>query len=349
MIGKYLADLEQRIDPATEEQLFDDWKRFVEGQHTTDIFSPRRRQCAPPSVEWPEIHINDALADVDCMALSQFRECSRMLAQGSGELLNVRCNYGTGIMPSVFGAELFIMPPETQTLPTTKPLAGGVDAMRALLERGVPELTNGLGGRVLAMGQRFCDLMQPYPRLRRYIHIYHPDTQGPMDICELLWGSGVFLSLLDAPDVVTALLELITETYIRFMQLWAARVPFAPDYNVHWAMLHKGTIMLRDDSAMNLSARMFQDFIAPYDQRLLTTFGGGAIHFCGKGDHYIHHIAAMSGVSTVNLSQPEYNDLERIFTYTIDRGIKLIGFSRQAAEQAINLGRNLHGNVHCWE
>ena len=34
----------------------------------------------------------------------------------------MRANYGTGILSSVFGAQVFEMPRHTNTLPTTKPL-----------------------------------------------------------------------------------------------------------------------------------------------------------------------------------------------------------------------------------
>jgi hypothetical protein len=222
------------------------------------------------------------------------------------------------------------------------------DAVKALLDRGVPDPHIGLGGKVLAMAERYRELFEPYPKIRRYVHIYHPDMQGPMDICELLWGSGLFVALLEAPDLVKALLELVTETYIHFMRAWTDLVPFDDGYNVHWAMLHKGNIMLRDDSAMNLSPRMFETFIQPYDGRLLRKLGGGALHFCGRGDHYIQKAAEMEGLYAINLSQPEYNKMDVIFDHTVDRGINIIGLPRAAADAALARGRDLRGRVHCW-
>lgn len=93
---------------------------------------------------------------------------------------------------------------------------------------------------------------------------------------------------------------------------------------------------------------MFQEFIEPYDQRLLHEFGGGAIHFCGRGDHYIHRLAQMKGVFAINLSQPECNDMETIFEHTADKRIKILGLPRYGAEQALQQGHDLHGSVHCW-
>ena len=111
--------------------------------------------------------------------------------------------------------------------------------------------------------------------------------------------------------------------------------------------------MLRDDSAMNLSPEMFDEFIAPYDERLLTTFAndkgeGGGIHFCGRGDHYIERASRIKGLRAINMSQPHLNDMEVIFANTVDKGIAIIGLARQAAEEALSGGRDLRGLVHCW-
>jgi uroporphyrinogen-III decarboxylase len=163
----------------------------------------------------------------------------------------------------------------------------------------------------------------------------------------VVWGSSVFYSLYDRPKLVKGLLEVVVETYIACMRAWTEVVPFREGGNAHWGLYHKGNIMLRDDSAMNLSLDMFNEFIRPYDQRLLDTFGGGAIHFCGKGDHYMPALAQMRNLYAINLSQPEYNDMEQIYSHIVDNGIKIIGLQRDAGEDALARGRDLHGQVHC--
>ena len=105
--------------------------------------------------------------------------------------------------------------------------------------------------------------------------------------------------------------------------------------------------MLRDDSATNFSRKMFEKFILPYDQRLLDEFGG-AVHFCGKGDHFISSLSTLRGLHAVNVSQPELNDMEKIYQHTVDKGILLIGLRRDAAEKAVAEGRNLRGKVNCY-
>jgi len=260
--------------------------------------------------------------------------------------MTVRANFGTGIMPTLFGAELFVMDESLNTLQTTRPL--GADAMPRLLDRGIPDLQAGLGAAVLAAGRRFSEIAAQYPKIGKYVHIYHPDMQGPMDLCEMLWGSELFLDLIDRPELVHQVLELLTDTYVRFMREWDHVVGTnGKDWAGHWGMLHKGKIMIRTDSGMNLSPETYEEFIRPYDQHLLNELGGGAVHFCGRGSHYITSTCNMEGMYAIAMSQPHLNEIETIYQNTVDKGIKLLGFSRDHAEEALATGRSLHGCVHC--
>jgi hypothetical protein len=349
MIEKCLDDLESRIDPASEVKLLAEWKRFCDGTSDADIFMPQRNQNIPPTIEWPDISINAAFENHELMALHQLKLCSDAIANGTGQLLNVRCNYGTGILPSLFGAELFMMDDALNTLPTTRPVSGGEADLHSLPDKGIPDLQNGLGAKVFEMAAQYHSWMNSYPKIRQYVSIYHPDLQGPMDVCELLYGSDLFTALIEQPDFVRQLLDLITQTYIAFLTEWNRLVPPRDGYATHWAMMHEGQIMLRNDSAMNLSPEMFEEFIRPYDQRLLTTFGGGAIHFCGKGDHFIPMLSGMEKLYAIHMSQPEHNDLEVIFRNTVDKNIRILGLKLDVARQAIERGRSLKRSVHCTE
>ena len=345
-LGVYLDDLEERIDPQVEEQLMDEWTDFTQDRFRGTLFSPKRSRSAAPGVEWPRVPVNAALEDDDMMVLQQYGMCSAQLGSGSGDLMNVRSNYGTSIIPLLFGVELFVMAEETNTLPTSLPLHD-TDAIKRIVDRGVPDIRQKYMAKVLNMGDYYAEIASKYPKIGQYVHIYHPDLQGPMDIGEVIWGASLFYALYDQPDLVKAFLEIITETYIQCLNAWTEIVPFRKKGSAHWGLFHKGNIMLRDDSAMNLSLEMFNEFIRPYDQRLLNEFGGGAIHFCGRGDHYAPALAKMDHLYAINLSQPEYNTMETIYANTIDQGIKIVGLNREAGEKAVTRGRDLRGQVHC--
>ena len=347
VIEKYLEDLEKRIDPETENALMEEWVEFSRGNFKGDIFEIERRKKSPPLIPWPDITVNRSMEDFDKMALRLLGMCSKNIENGDGALMSVRSSYGTVIVPSLFGVELFFMEDKLNTLPASKPVKDGKNTIKKLVAKGVPDLNGGLCSKVFEMGERFSKIFETYPKIGKYVHLYHPDFQGPLDNCEQIWGSDLFLDLLDEPCLVKDFLALLTEIYIALMHKWIKIAPFAKDFNVHWGMLHKGNIMLRIDSGMNISPEMYTEFVVPYDQKLLDTLGGGGIHFCGKGDHYIDQLSAMRGVFAVPMSQPELNDMEKIFKYTIDKGIKLLGFPVKAAEKALASGRDLHANVHC--
>ncbi len=343
-LERCLEDLEKRIEEVEEQALWDRWREFNEGRFTGDLFAPRRAGARPAGVEWPTVSVNQALDDFEAMVLQQLGTCSEYLASANGMLLAVRANYGTPLLTSLFGAEIFRMPEELNTLPASRPLSP--EARRRAVAGGVPEVHQSLGGQALETGARYVELFRSYPKTARHVHIYHPDTQGPMDLCEMLWGSSIFVAAYEQPEEVHALLEVVTETYITYLREWEKIVPWREDgVEVHWGPMHRGHIMLRDDSAMNFSPAMYEEFFVPYEQRLLEEFGGGVMHFCGRGDHYIALATAMEGMYGINMSQPELNDMEVIYRHTVDKGMPLIGFSREWAEKALAAGRELRGLV----
>lgn len=341
-----LTALEKSIDPETEDYLMNEWTGFYEGKSQADIFSPKRRKADAAKLELPDISINSALNSIDAMIAQQYTACYQSLVSGSGNILNVRSNYGVSIIPILFGAELFVMDERQNTLPASKPVS--CDSIQIIIDGGIPNLTTSIAGKVFDAGECFKRIGEKYPKIGQYVYVYHPDTQGPFDICEILVGSRIFYMLHDEPDIIKQLLELITQTYIAYMKKWFSLFPPFSDYSVHWGMLQKGQIMLRDDSAMNLSPDMYLEFIRPYDQMIFDEFKGGAIHFCGRGDHYIQQMSEMNGLHAIAMSQPHLNNMDVIYENTIDKNIPLIGFDRHHAEKALFSGRNLRNNVHCF-
>ena len=178
-IREFLDDLERRIDPRVEDAVQAEWESFTNGGFEGGIFSPRRAGKFPAGMEWPQVTVNRAQLDLDAMVIQQYGACSSQLANGAGSMMTVRANYGTGIMPSLFGAELFVMDEELNTLQTTRPL--GADAIPVLLERGVPNMRAGLGAAVLDAGKRFAEivsdaLLQELEELKR--NSEHIETQN---------------------------------------------------------------------------------------------------------------------------------------------------------------------------
>lgn len=338
----YLDDVEARIDAAQEERLIREWLAFCDGKCTDPFFSPRRVP-APSKLEWPKIVINQAFGDMDLMLYTQLKGVHDLLAGEVGLLLNVRANYGTGIIPTMFGAEIFPLPDEADTLPGTKP--AGMEALEAAVSAGKIDYTKGLAPRVFEFGERWTELTKDYPLIRKYVYLYNPDLQGPLSLTDELAGSELYYALYDDPDFVHQALDFMTDTLLNFTAKWQAIYPpFDRDHSVEWGLLHKGMTILRNDTATNISEETYREFIMPYDQKVFRAIGGG-MHFCGRGDHYFRAACELENMSCLNISQPELNDMEAIYTRSIDRGLLIIGMPAEEILRASKAGRDLRGLV----
>ena len=328
---RLLDDIEMRIDPETENDYLQQWQNFWNNNCHDIFFIPQRKVLTKPHIEIQRININDALDNYELMLDMQLAMVSDQLGSPTSAL-GMRANYGTGIMTSLFGAEIFKMPRETDTLPTTRSL-NDRNAVKNILEKGIPDLSHGFGESVFTFGAFCRELLQDYPQISQHVQMYHPDTQGPLDVAELLWGSEIFYDMYDEPDFVHDVISLITDTYIKVLDKWFTIFPAKEDLNVHWHLIHKGKIMLRNDSAMNLSPEMYAEFALPYDKHLLEYYGGGCVHFCGRGDHYIDRLCQINALTSINLSQPHLNDMEQIYRTTFAARKKIIGLDRNTCEK----------------
>ena len=258
--------------------------------------------------DWPDYAYNDAFFDPEMMLLSQLRGPFLHYQLRDYAPLAIRANYGTVILPSIFGADYQL----TETsLPWAHHLPDRAAILR-LIERGVPDFCANLGDTCFQTAEYYMEALAPYPNLAREVQIYHPDLQGPFDVAHLLWGPDIFVALYDCPVVVHALLDLVVETYIAWLTRWKAVVGEDNDFTAHWSVMMRGGAMIRDDTPVMISGEQYQTFVKPYDQMLLDAFGG-CIHFCGRGDQFIESMADSHRLYGINSSQPELNDMARLW------------------------------------
>ena len=319
-MDRYLEDIESRIDVDQEEEILSFWNDWSHHRAGSSAL-PVHLRGIPSKLDWPSININDALVDDELMVIKEFGRVNHTLSRKGAFCLRVRANYGVANIATAFGAPLFVMPRETDTLPNVVKL--GPEACAALLDKPLPDKLSGNFQHVMRVGKLFKQIGERYPKIGKYVHCEQPDLQGPMDNLELIMGSSaVFYGLYDDPDSIHVLLDKITGAMERFFDSWLAMFPENRAYANYFMHVEEGTVCIRDDSAMNLSPEMVSEFIVPYDGRLLKKYGG-FIHFCGRGDHFIDRLAKMEGLTGFNMSQPHLNDMETIYKCTIDRGIHL--------------------------
>ena len=317
----YIEDIERRLDEKQEQAIYDAWMDFACGRNTDAPFVPPKRVPDESKLKWPHVNVNDTLDDAELMLLSQLERCHVALSTPSDMQMIMRANYGVGNIASMFGARPFVMPYDMDTLPNVYPL--GEDGVRRALDGAPPALIDGNCPKIMETGERLAEIREKYPKIRRFVRIDHPDCQGPMDNCELLWGSDIFYALYDDPETVHGLLRRVTDTMKLVLDRWYEIIPIPDGMTSYFGRLAPGGIVVRDDSAMNLSPDFFSGFIAPYDGELLTYYGGGIVHFCGRGDHFVDRLSKLPQLSGVDLSQPHLNDMGKVLAALPDRGINL--------------------------
>ena len=349
-IHKYLADLENRLDEQQEAGLLQEYYDFAECKMTDRSYFRPARVPSPSQVEWnEEVYYNDTLEDYDKMLYKQLLRCNEQLEKGGGELLSVRSSFGTALIPSMFGCEVKILPLAQDSLPGPGPL--GWERAQEIVEefkKGVkPDVRSGLGQKSIDAAHHMEELLKDYPKLQKYMHIYQPDTQGPCSISEAIVGSEFYELLYDEEDEVKEFIDVVTDTFIRYLQVWKEEFPYCGnDYSFDYGLICRGGVMIREDSTCNISAAMYEEFFMEPDQKILDAFEGGAVHFCGHGDHLIKSFSELRGLTSVNMSQPDMNKMdELIYPHTIDKGIQLTGIANYEMRRADRHGLNLKGMV----
>lgn len=234
----------------------------------------------PYSME--EIH-----CDIEKMMFNEIYGVIPQLETNDGGVAMIRANYGVGILPSLFGAKCSII---NGNMPWCDHL--DEDAIKKILSKGVPDLMNGYGQRIKETHAFYTETLAKYPKLSKIIKIYHPDFQGPFDVAHLLYGSEIYYQFYEDPTMLHELLELVSQTYIANMRETKRQINDCEDgFVYHWGHLFPGSIVLRDDSAVNLSADMYEEFVRPYNDKVLSAFDNGSMHFCGRADHWVFNMA----------------------------------------------------------
>jgi hypothetical protein len=291
-----LERVEAALDPAhlaRTHQLWEDCRHYRPVSHLPTVF------CCP-APDWPRYSMAEIQTDREKMLVSELAPVYASARIGDDRLPEIRANYGTGILPSLFGCEIVHLDPAT--LPAALPLHDEA-RVREHVARGVPDLRGGLGGRVFDTVAFYVEALKPYPKLREWVSINLADTQGPLDAAEVVWGSEIFEMMYADSELVHAFLDLVTETLAAFTRAHAAidGVPFAPPPTP------LGRVCIREDATVMISGAMYDEFCKPRAQRLLDAFGG-CIHWCGDGKAWWRSLITLRNLNAVNPFQGHFYD-----------------------------------------
>ncbi len=347
-IKQYLEDLENRLDEKEEEELLKSWYVFADQKLENQSYFDPKRNPKPSKLEWPDICFNETYDDYDKMIYKQLLRCNDQLTKGGGELLVFRSSFGVGLIPSMFGCEIKLLPDEQNSLPTPLPLS--MEQVIAVIEDykagKKPDIRSGLGQKTFDAANHLKVLLKDYPKLQKYLYIYTPDTEGPCSLSDEIVGTEIYTMFYEDEEIAADIIEIITDTFIRYVKEWKKEFPSIDEnHSIDWGLLHQGGILIREDSATNISPAMYEEFYMESDQKIFDAFGGGILHFCGKGDHLTEPFSRLRGLKAINMSQPNWNDMEKVYHNIIDNNIEIIGMPRYEIRRCDREGINLKGLV----
>jgi len=230
-------------------------------------------RATPP--DWPLYPQTETFADPEKMLWNQLLETRIGVGVRDDRMMTVRANYGPAILPSLFGAKVYVDDATTWVEPVHSS-----QAIRAIIDRGVPDLNGGLGAQVVETEAFFRGILHDYG-LDPYVHMFQANNQGLFDVAYLLWGQEIYIALHDEPELVHALIALITQTTIEFVRRQKEVLGEPPDEMYHWWYRVPAGVRVVDDVTFNLSPATYAEFCRPYNERLFASFGGGYIHYCG--------------------------------------------------------------------
>jgi hypothetical protein len=170
---------------------------------------------------------------------------------------------------------------------------------------GPVDLNAGVLPRSFATLRYYREKLAQFPLCAKAIQVSLPDLQGPFDNAEFLWGSSIYYAFGDCPELLCKLLSRLVDVTL---QLHDAYKPFTydrldPTANTQHGYVMPGRLLLRDDSCLILSPRVYAEMVQPHDVRLLREVGLGGIHFCGNGQHMVETMSAPDVVKCLDFGQ----------------------------------------------
>ncbi len=229
--------------------------------------------------EYPAYTVAEIFDDADKMLYNELLQSYIGVKFKDDRMLNVRAQFGPGVIPSMFGCKVTAAETTTWTAPY---LDSG--KIRRLVEKGMPDIHAALGTQVFERQEYYKEVLGQYG-LSEYVHQYQADNQSPFDVAEMIWGEEIYPALYEEPRLVHDFLELLTETTIAFVEKQKRIINEKPSSTYHWWYKINGGVRCVDDMTVNISPDMYEEFVRPYNEKLFGRFGGGYFHYCGFDMH----------------------------------------------------------------
>ena len=242
----------------------------------------------------------------------------------------LRPNLGTVLIASMLGAEIRML---ENNMPWAVP-SGDSERIRAIVQSPLPDVRAGLGQRVLDQYDYYDEAVSRYPRCKQALNWTLPDLQGPFSIAELLWGPRIYTAFYDEPDLIVQLLAKVTAQILMAYRAFRTRTTDSSrdGYSHQHAVAVKCKLLIRNDSMVNISPRMYRDIVRPFDEQLAQALSSVGVHFCGNGMHQVENLLQIRELTCLDIGQPDKMDLDKLYTQAASRRVALARLTVPEAE-----------------
>jgi hypothetical protein len=335
-LHQLLTHLAATLDPAREREIAERHQRALR-------YEPVERPPLitmypfPPDSPWQPFPHREVFDDPEKMLFNELvsawgTSIVHRAQVGDDLPATIRANFGTVLVASMFGAPV---EQHEDNPPWIVHQPGHVISLQQVADTDPADFSKGWIPRATERMQAYHDLLAGFPGLRERVQIVLPDLQGPFDNLELICGSETFLHLATEPEAVDAALANMATTQIglfRHFSQWTTERDAGCCHQHGFPLA--GTILLRNDSCIMVSPEMYRRQMAGHDERVLRECGGGGIHSCGNISHLVDEFPKLPSLRSLDLGQPELNDVDAIYANAAQRKVPLIRVAASAAELA---------------
>jgi hypothetical protein len=317
-----LKKLETKIEPAQQQKIR---QRHISNAMWLDVDRPPLLIRCPWDQQVENTYTPaEAIADPAKMLTNEFlkgfTQISRWLKVQDDTPLQIRPDFGIGVVPAMFGR---CVEASGENPPWVRPLEtdNATKAVEEMLDRFDPDLISDHDWfkRIEDTYKYYTEILKDHPNIASSVAITLPDLQGPLDNADLIWGSEVFIALLDKPELVNRLLAAVSDTILQLYNMfsrWTTESEILPAGYCHQhGSIVRGNILLRCDSCVITGPKLYEELIFPYDNQLLESVGGGSFHSCGKWNLTAERIIKSDFIGSLDfgINQSQLNDIDRIY------------------------------------
>jgi hypothetical protein len=282
---------------ATTKEMIVAHEKFWRGEGPCLILVPTGEMAQFDTEGYPRRFENPEL-----MWEAEMRRARAVLDWPTDGIPTVRPNLGTTFIPAIAGQNCIV---QEGQMPWP-----GEELSREAIRR-IPNI-DVAGSKLMRLALQFYDVHRAASSDE--VVAYHPDTQGIFSIAHLLYGNQIFLDLVDDPEWVRELMEIVLELHGRVVRRLKSHLGERPNAMIHGHGTPQGVyfpstgVRLSEDTATIVSPKMVEEFVLPYLERALAPFDGAFVHYCGRHPFLFERLCRSPRVRAIDLGNPGMYD-----------------------------------------